>query len=286
MEIICGIRLSKSTLHRQAQAVGRALEQEWSEKEQRLWQQRAAVPLGRPSQLHLSMDGVLIFVEGEWKEVKCGVAYETSKGGGVKRADYYATLSPSSLFGRRMRTLAHSCGSATCPKVGVLADGAEWIWQETGKYFAQSTQILDFYHACEHLWEVAHARFGEGADADAWMKEMKEHLFSDQVSLVIAAVEAWEPSTQEHSEIRRKESGYLRVHAHRMCYQSLAQAGWHIGSGVMEAACKAVVQARMKGAGMRWSRAGAEAMLQLRSAWCSSQHTDFTAAARRAARLS
>jgi hypothetical protein len=233
------------------------------------------------------MDGVLIFVEGEWKEVKCGVAYETSKAGGAHRADYCATLSPSSLFGRRMRTLAHGCGTATCRKVGVLADGAEWIWQETGKYFPHSTQILDFYHACEHLWQVARARFGEGTDAaDAWMKEMKERLFSDQVAEVIAAVEAWKPATQEHSEVRRKVSGYLRVHAHRMRYQSFSEAGWHIGSGVMEAACKGVVQARMKGAGMRWSRPGAEAMLQLRSAWCSSQHTDFTAAARRAARLS
>lgn len=286
MELICGIRLSKSTLHRQAQAVGRALEHEWAEAEQCLWQQRAAVPPARPSQLHLSMDGVLIFVEGEWKEVKCGVAYETGKAGGVQRADYCASLSPSWRFGRRMRTLAHACGTATCRKVGVLADGAEWIWQETGKYFPHSTQILDFYHACEHLWQVARARFGEGADADAWMKEMKECLFSDQVSLVIAAVEAWKPATQEHAEIRRKVSGYLRVHADRMCYQSFAQAGWHIGSGVMEASCKNVVQARMKGVGMRWSRSGAEAMLQLRSAWCSSQHTDFTAAARRAARLS
>lgn len=287
MEVICGIRLSKSLLHRQAQTVGKALEQEWKEREQRLWQQQIPVPLCRPAQLHLSMDGVLIFVEGEWKEVKCGVAYETSKTGGVKRADYCASLSPSSLFGRRMRTLAYACGTATCRKVGMLADGAEWIWQETGKYFAHSTQILDFYHACEHLWEVARACFGEDRDAaDAWMKEQKERLLCDQVSEVREAVEQWKPVTAEQSEIQRKVSGYLRVQAHRMCYQSFARAGWHIGSGVMEAACKAVVQARMKGAGMRWSRPGAEAMLQLRSAWCSSQHTDFTAAARRAATLS
>lgn len=247
MELICGIRLGKSTLHRQAQGVGRALEQEWSETEKRLWQQQAPVPLCRPSQLHVSMDGVLLFVDGEWKEVKCGVAYETGKAGGVQRADYCASLSPSSLFGRRMRTLAHACGTATCRKVGVLADGAEWIWQETGKYFPHSTQILDFYPACEHLWQVARARFSEGTDGDAWMKVMKEHLFSGQVPLVIAAVEAWKPATQEHAQIRRKVSGYLRVHAGRMCYQSFARAGWHIGSGVMEASCKNVAQARMKG---------------------------------------
>ena len=118
------------------------------------------------------------------------------------------------------------------------------------------------------------------------MKAMKERLFSDQVSLVAASVEAWKPATAEHSELGRKVSLYLRTHTQRMCYQSFVQAGWHIGSGVMEAGCKSVVQARMKGAGMRWSRPGAEAMLQLRSAWCSSEPVDFTAAARRAARLS
>jgi uncharacterized protein UPF0236 len=292
MESICGIAVSASTLRREAQAVGRALEQDWSEKQQQVRANRAKVPPHRPSSLHLSMDGVLIHVGGEWREVKCAVAYETGKdeqghAQGVKRASYYATLARSGSFGPRVQTLAFLAGSGRCSRIGVVADGSEWIWQEVGKYFAKSVQILDFYHACQHLWSVAHAQFGESDEASkTWMQEQQERLLSNQVAEVIAAVESWEPTEQEGREVRGREVGYLGSHAHRMLYGSLRQGGWHIGSGVMEAACKAVVQGRMKGVGMRWSQKGAEAMLHLRSAWCSSAHTDFADVARRSIRPS
>ena len=113
------------------------------------------------------------------------------------------------------------------------------------------------------------------------MKQQKEHLLNDWIDQVIGAVRVWFPSTQEGHEVRRKALAYLRVHAHRMRYRSLRAAGWHIGSGVVEAMCKGVIQGRMKGAGMRWGEEGAEAMLHLRTAWCSSGYTDFADVARR-----
>jgi len=292
MEAICGIAVSASTLRREAQAVGRALEQDWSEREHQVRANRAKVPPHRPASLHLSMDGVLIHVGGEWREVKCAVAYETGKdekgyAQGVERARYYATLARSSAFGPRVRTLAFLAGSGRCSRVGVVADGSEWIWQEVGKQFAKSVQILDFYHASEHLWEVARARFGADSEAGkTWMQEQQEQLLSDKVEQVIGAVEAWKPARQEDWDLRGREVGYLGSHAHRMLYGSLRAGGWHIGSGVMEAACKAVVQGRLKGVGMRWSEKGAEAMLHLRSAWCSSEHPDFADVARRSIRPS
>lgn len=292
MELSCGICLSASTLHREAQAVGKAIEQEWRQKEARREQEDFPVPQRRPHQLHLSMDGVMIYVEGQWREVKCAVAYESGKdeqghAQGVAWARYYASQVPSCLFGCRMRTVAHESGASVCRRVGMLADGAEWIWQETAKHFPRSTQILDYRHAGEHLWEVARSRFGEGSEAaKAWMEQQEKRLLRDEVQEVIAAVANWPAQSEAQREVHRRATAYLQTHAHRMRYGSLRQAGWHIGSGVVESACKGVVQGRMKGRGMRWSAEGAEAMLHLRTDWCSSGHTDFTAAARRAAMAS
>ena len=170
METICGIGLSASTVRREAQAVGRARERDWQDKAQQVRDSQAKAPARRPSSLHLSMDGVSIFVGGRWREVRCAVAYESGHdeaghAQGVERASYYARSAPSGEFGPRVRTLAYLWGSGRGSRVGVVADGAEWIWQGAGKHFSQGVQILDFYHACEPLWLVARARFGEGSEA-------------------------------------------------------------------------------------------------------------------------
>ena len=274
LEAVCGLQLSASTIRSYAQSVGRQLETQWHQQEQRLREQKASASCVRPSQLHLSM--------------KLACAYQVGKKGGVERAGYCASLDCSQKFGPRMRALAHAEGAHNCAKTAVVADGGTWIWQEVGKYFPRSTQILDYYHVTEHLWEVARARFGETKALEkqaalAWMVEQKERLLSNQVGCVIADVESWTASTETAQEVQRRELGYLRVHRERMQYQTWRRQGYHIGSGVMEAGCKNVVQGRFKGVGMRWSPAGAQAMLQVRAAWCSSEQVDFAQVARRAA---
>ena len=111
----------------------------------------------------------------------------------------------------------------------------------------------------------------------------KERLLDDKVGDVIADITSWAPGTATGTDIREGKLNYLLRHKHRMLYRTFRQSGYHIGSGVVEAGCKATVQGRMKGVGMRWSSAGAEAMLHLRATWCTSQETDFVAIARRAA---
>jgi len=217
------------------------------------------------------MDGAMIFVDGEWREAKLGCCYETGDSG-VINASYYATLHNSAVFGRKVRVLAHYSGLDRCSHTSVVADGARWIWQETGKYFPHSTQVLDFYHACEHLWQMANTRYGDGtSQAREWMKTQKEHLLDDKVDVVIKEVKAWKPRIAAKRELQRKLLEYLMTHRHRMMYASVEAKGYHIGSGVIEAGCKSVVKARMGGAGMRWSTRGAEAMLHLTANWHTSQ---------------
>ncbi len=282
-ELLTGTRLSHSTVQRASKAAGQQISRDWQEREALLWQDKLPDPQHKVGLLHSTMDGVMLFVGKRWREAKVGVAYERDDNGGIDHASYCATLKPAAEFGRRWRTLNHVAGAGKCKKIGVVADGAEWEWKEVGKYFPRSVQILDNMHALDHIWNVAHARFGEGSkEAVDWMTIQKERLDEDKVSAVIKDIRSWRPSVEAKQEVRRLELAYIKTHRKRMMYKTFKEQGYHIGSGVVEAANKNVVQARMKRAGTRWEEAGAEAQLQLLTAWYTSQHTDFADVCRRA----
>jgi hypothetical protein len=277
MEAICGVRLATRTVTRYAQAVEQRLQQEWEQAQQ--VREGASLPASseRPSRLHATMDGVMTHVDGEWHEVKLGCVYQTDRAGKAVRGRYMATLSGSAVFGRRMRVLGHRSGMDRCRDVAIVADGADWIWQEAGKHFPRSVQVVDYYHVTEHLWEYARVRFGEGKPGGVdWMKEQKERLLSDQLGPVIAQVSAWPASQGQGREVQRKLVNYLEKHQGRLRYKTFREAGYHIGSGVVESGCKNVVQQRMKGSGMRWKHAGAEAQLHLCAHWKSADGRDFS----------
>lgn len=276
LEIICGIKLATSTMQSYAQSVGRRLQEHWALMEEQLFEGRIAESNHRPSNLHVAMDGVFIFVDGDWREVKLGCAYQKSKRGGVDRAHYYATLNRSAKFGRRMRVLAYQSGAENCRDVAVIGDGIPWIWKEAAKYFPRRVQILDFFHVTQHLWQVANARFGsETEEGRSWMADQKSNLLANQVGRVLVNVSQWPTQEKEHCELKRKTVDYLQEHLSRAQYQTFERQGYHIGSGVIESGCKTVVQARMKGAGMRWGASGAEAMLHVCAHWRSNSVQAF-----------
>lgn len=281
LELVCGVHLSASTLQRIAKQTGKEMGRMWQEQQVDPLALEAA-PAPMAEQMHVSMDGVMAHVDGLWREVKLGVCYARGKQGPTK-ASYYATLAGSQAFGRQVKILSLLCGEARCPRVAVVADGSAWIWQEAGKHYTCRVQILDFYHVSQHLYSVAAAGFGaESVAAKEWIALQQKRLKNDEGACVIAQIRSWQPDTEAGLQLQRKVLAYLQEHAHRMRYKSFAEAGYHIGSGVMESSCRWVVQQRMKGAGMRWGQEGAESMLQLRTACCSERHADVHQAARRA----
>ncbi len=281
LELVCGVHLSASTLQRIAKQTGHEMGRMWQEQQAKLSALEQA-PAPMAARLHISMDGVMAHVDGVWREVKLGVCYARGKQGPTK-ACYYATLAGSQAFGRQVKTLGLRCGEARCRQVAVVADGSAWIWQEAGKHYTCRVQILDFWHVSQHLYSVSAAAFGtESRQAKEWMSVQQKRLKADEGARVIQEIEHWQPGTEVGRQLQRKVLGYLEEHAHRMRYKSFAEAGYHIGSGVMESSCRWVVQQRMKGSGMRWRAEGAESMLQLRTACCSELHADIRQATRRA----
>jgi Uncharacterised protein family (UPF0236) len=274
--LMWGIDPAVSTLQRYSRRAGAKIALEWKKQEEDWRHERLPESKQYPKRMVLTMDGVLIHVDGDWHEAKVGAAYELDSRTHAINTRFTASMEPSSEFGKRLPVLAHRVGVDHCRDVEVVGDGAPWIWQETAKYYPRSVQVLDYSHASEHLWTAAHARYGEGTkQAQDWAKELEDLMYDEKQVELREQIRSWQPHNQEKCKIRRRLLNYLLDHKARMAYRTLKESGYHIGSGVVEASCKNVVQLRMKQAGMRWSSRGAEAMLHSCAYYCSAGSEGF-----------
>jgi hypothetical protein len=131
--------------------------------------------------------------------------------------------------------------------------------------FARRCEILDFWHALEHAWELARLHYGEGSkQADLWVHHIAEDLRAGKVHQVIARLERLRPKTPEVGKCLHSLIRYYRSNAARMRYDEYLRLGYGIGSGAVESAHKQLVHARLRQAGMRWSEVGARRLLALR----------------------
>jgi hypothetical protein len=148
----------------------------------------------------------------------------------------------------------------------VLGDGASWIWQSVAPLLGpERVEIVDWFHATEHLWTVAKALGGEQSPTTtAWAQHAGRLLWERGSAGLLPHLLATTAPTSEATTVLERERGYFRRNAERMRYQFFRQQGLPIGSGAVESSAKYLVQQRLKGAGMRWSEAGAHAILQLR----------------------
>jgi hypothetical protein len=154
----------------------------------------------------------------------------------------------------------------------VLGDGAPWIWNLAGEHFPGAIQIVDLYHAKEHLSAVARAIFGPASDLAAqWASQRHEELDRGHLDALLRALEGHAPIHDE----ARKCLQYVTRNRQRMRYPEFRAEGLCIGSGVVEAGCKVVIATRLKRAGMHWTVAGANAIIALRACKLSGRFEDF-----------
>jgi hypothetical protein len=292
LETFTALRLSESTAARTTVEVGRRLRAEELAEAARLRQGEAVARRTRwqPHRLYLSLDGSMAPLRDPWKrdgsqgplhcrygECKTAVCFETRPDGQgkpvVARRQYTATLEPVTVFEQLVAGLAYHCGSDQATELVVLADGLGYNWRIAEEQFPEALQILDFYHALEHLHTLARWCLGAGPGdagaageaATAWVAAQKEQLLQDGVAAVQAAIQALPVPSQEARECRAETHGYFRRNAERMRYRTFLAAGYQIGSGVMEAGCKRVVHQRLDQAGMHWRPETADAVVALRA---------------------
>ena len=217
--------------------------------------------------MSVSSDGVMVCLREEgWKEVKVASisAVEASdEGVTLTHHSYRAGLWEASVYGTQLWAEACRRGLEKARTVVCVSDGAIWIWNLMFICFAYRVEILDWWHAVQRLWTIAHARLAPDA-AKVWVAQQQHALAHTHLRHVIHQVRLLYPNGAPLPPEVRQALAYLFSNRHRMRYRRFRQAGYPIGSGTVESACKVVVQQRMKQAGMRWSRHGAQAMLALR----------------------
>lgn len=159
-------------------------------------------------------------------------------------------------------------GLAQAQKVLVIADGAVWIWNLAGDRFAQAQQRLDYYHASQHLWAVAHALHPEDeAAARAWIKPVLKKLKNGRVAPLLNDLRSLAKRLrQKKRQAVQAEVSYLESHRERMDYRAARRAGEPQGSGAIESTCRQY-QCRFKRPGQFWSCVGDEGLMCLETFW-------------------
>ena len=154
-------------------------------------------------------------------------------------------------------------------------DGAPWIERTTFTNFPEATQVIDWNHALERLWTVAHAVYDENASAKEWAEQREGELWTGAVEQVIESLEALGLHQDGYPDEVRQAPGYFRHNRDRLRYDIFRASGYPIGSGVVEGACGHLVKDRMEGSGMRWCVPGAQSMLYLRCVYLNEDWKDF-----------
>jgi hypothetical protein len=188
---------------------------------------------------------------------------------------YTGAIEDAETFGWRLYQEANRRGMDRAQEVNVLGDGALWIWNIAEEHFPQARQIVDLYHACEHYGNVARACLGQEKDKmHHWMEERRLELDQGRVEDVIIAIKHLStPATVK--DLCEREMGYFEKNKERMRYAEFRRLGLFVGSGVLEAGCRAVIGQRLKQSGMHWSVNGANSIIALRCCLFSNRWEDF-----------
>lgn len=268
-----GCPVDDSTLHALAQRAGDRAEKQIQKRLETI--PKELEPQRQPSELAvLLMDGWMARFRGagwgrkktakprvEWHEIKTGVFYcqeqaaRSAKGRGVLADKVIVNWQgePAPL-GRRLNWEAIRRGLSRAKNTMVLSDGAPWIWNLKKDRWKNAVELLDFYHASQHLWRLGEALEGPG-QAASWVEPRRHQLRHGKEKKVLAEIAQLKGRTGEAGKIMAEEKGYFERQAGRMKYAPAARRGWPIGSGAVESACRQK-QGRFKRPGQFWTSSG------------------------------
>ena len=272
---LAGLRLAESTAERTTEAAGARLARRRAAGETfgpaRDWPWRPDA-LGRTC-AYVSVDATGVGMQGEHgaaaegRMAYVGLVFAPGAAGEPARERALAGLYELPALGAQLRRQGAQVGMDRADVWVALTDGGAGLEEFLRVHFPRAECVLDFYHAAEHLNDLAKALYADDAQAreaaGAWCHTLKHQ----GGATLLATLEALDlrgrkaPAREAH----RREVGYVRNNVHRMDYPRYRANGWLIGSGHVEAACKAVVGQRLKGNGMRWGEAGADAVCHLRA---------------------
>lgn len=300
---LAGIMLTTKRVERAAEAVGAAATAAFKADTAAVLAGKV-VPLPPPAPapeiLYIAVDGTgvpmtLAETEGRagkgpdgrarTREAKLGCVFTQTglddKGRPVRDEDstsYFATLEPVAAFSDLVAAEAKRRGADHIRQSVFLGDGAHWIWNMATARLPEATQIVDLFHAREHLHELADLlAFIITDDPGDWYQARRTELDNGDIEGIVKAAMVY-PLVGIRATQRKKALAYFTTNKHRMRYAYFRRLGMFVGSGTVEAGCKAVIGQRLKLSGMRWSDPGATSIITLRCQHATTHHNQTTAA--------
>ncbi|MBV9406639.1 MAG: ISKra4 family transposase, partial [Acidobacteriaceae bacterium] len=274
MKLLAGLEVTAKSVERTAEAIGEDIAAVEQREIGKAVQLDLPVIVGKPIPiLYIEMDGTGVPVvkketEGRkgktdgqpahTREVKLGCVFTQTawdkEGYAIRDPDsttYTGAIETAEEFGKRIYLEAWNRGWSCAEKKVVLGDGAEWIWNLADLHFPGALQIVDLYHARQHLWELARRLCpNEQTAQKAWMKvHQKRLLDKGKIEKLVTAIRTIGSSNPEVVEKIRLEADYFERNAARMQYPKFRRQHLFVGSGVIEAGCKTVVGSRLKQSG-------------------------------------
>jgi hypothetical protein len=300
MKLLADLEVTTKAVERTAEAIGGDIAQREQQEIRRAVQLDLPIVVGEPIPiLYVQMDGTGVPVvkketEGRkgksdgqpahTREAKLGCVFTQTAwdedGYPIRDPDsttYTGAIETADEFGKRLYLEAWKRGWSRAEKRVVIGDGAEWIWNLAEPYFPGAVQIVDLYHARQHLWELARKLYpNDEANQKTWIKvHQKRLLDKGRIEKLVTALRSIKSCNLELAEKIRTEADYFERNAERMRYPKFRRQHLFVGSGVIEAGCKTVIGSRLKRSGMFWTVRGANAILALRCCQISGRFEDY-----------
>ena len=289
LELLAGLKVTAKSVERVAEAVGAGIAAQERVEIQRAVQLDLPIVIGEPIPiLYVQMDGTGIPVvkketagrqgkiDGQpahTREAKLGCVFTQAgwdeEGFAIRDPDsttYTGAIETAGNFGNRLYLEAWNRGWSHAIKKVVVGDGAAWIWNLADQHFPGAIQIVDLYHARQHLWDLARRLHPNDAPAQKrWLGlHQKRWLDQGKIEKLVASLRTIVSTNAEVLEKLRTEADYFETHTERMRYPQFRKQHLFVGSGVIEAGCKSVIGSRLKQSGMFWTVDGANSILALR----------------------
>lgn len=300
MKILAGLEVTAKSVERTAEAIGADIARREQDEIRKIVQLNLPRIVGEPIPiLYTQMDGTGVPVvqketEGRkgkadglpahTREAKLGCVFTQTTwdkdGYPIRDPDsttYTGAIETAEEFGKRLYREAWNRGWSRAEKKVVIGDGAEWIWNLADVHFPGAVQIVDLYHARQHLWDLVRTLHPNNlVNRQAWMKvHQKRLLDKGNIEKLVVSLRATKCADPELLEKIRVEADYFERNAERMRYPKFRRQHLFVGSGVIEAGCKTVIGSRLKQSGMFWTVRGANAILALRCCQINDRFEDY-----------
>jgi len=307
LEMLAGLEVTTKAVERQAEAIGADVAAREEQRIRSAKQLDLPIPFGEPIRImYMEMDGTGLptvssetegragKLEGQpahTRECKLGCVFTQTTADGQGRpvrdedsTTYVGAIETAENFGLRIYTEAWQRGWSRAQTKVVIGDGADWIWNIADQHFPGAIQIVDLFHARQHLWELAATLCPNNPlRQQRWLNHKLQWLENGQIEKLIGALRAANDRYPEAADALRLEANYFEKNAPRMRYPQFRRQELFVGSGVIEAGCKTVIGSRLKRSGMFWTVRGANAIIALRCNRLSCKFEDYWADRQQAA---